>query len=465
MTLTTQKVKQSGTGATNRNVIDKLNDMVSVKDFGAVGNGIINDAPAIQTAINFASVTGKTVFVPAGIYRLDSGVSITSPLSGGFGLVGDGWSTIDSSFNTSGGTRFYYYGSGSALSIVGTALDNIENVHFSGFSIENKSGTTGTTKGIYTTFARWNKFESLYVAGFDIGIDHNHLCWMNSFKNLLVYNNATYGINNSSDGEDSSFDTCYIRYNGVANVVINGAKNCTFTTCDMSNAPNGLLMYGADGASADHANLIGCIFEDCTTTSISLDSASSTPVLYPIVNIVGGRFFKTTSPATYAIKAVKWSTIYAVGFESNYPNFIDTTSGPGDTGIIQIGASKHTGGSAMVVGSGRSTRITDQNHNAVVTVSNGSMSNGWVNNAEKQASYFLDQNNIVHLGGQVQAGSVGTKVFTLPVGCRPQAVSRFAVASNGGFGECYIDPTGDVYALVGSNTRFSFEGISFFAYT
>jgi hypothetical protein len=55
---------QSGIGAVPRTVQEKLRETVSIKDFGAVGDGVTNDTAAIQAAIN----TGKRVFFPAGTY-------------------------------------------------------------------------------------------------------------------------------------------------------------------------------------------------------------------------------------------------------------------------------------------------------------------------------------------------------------------------------------------------------------
>ena len=55
---------QAGTGAVTRTVQDKLRDTVSVKDFGATGNGITDDTAAIQNAIDAANY----VIVPAGTY-------------------------------------------------------------------------------------------------------------------------------------------------------------------------------------------------------------------------------------------------------------------------------------------------------------------------------------------------------------------------------------------------------------
>lgn len=55
---------QAGSNAATRSVQDKLRDMVSVKDFGAVGNGIADDTIAIQAALDSgaATITAKGTF-------------------------------------------------------------------------------------------------------------------------------------------------------------------------------------------------------------------------------------------------------------------------------------------------------------------------------------------------------------------------------------------------------------------
>ena len=55
---------QGSTGAVSRVLTTRLQDYVSVKDFGAVGDGVTNDTAAIQAAIN----SGKPIVFPAGTY-------------------------------------------------------------------------------------------------------------------------------------------------------------------------------------------------------------------------------------------------------------------------------------------------------------------------------------------------------------------------------------------------------------
>jgi len=56
---------QAGSSAVTRTVQDKLRDVVSIKDFGAIGDGVTDDTAAFQAAEAFS---GTQVFVPAGNY-------------------------------------------------------------------------------------------------------------------------------------------------------------------------------------------------------------------------------------------------------------------------------------------------------------------------------------------------------------------------------------------------------------
>ena len=86
---------QAGTGAVQRTVESKLQDVVSVKDFGAKGDGVTNDTAAIQAAINYvqsfhipetyASASpgpGVTELIfPFGVYKITAALTVTRSIS------------------------------------------------------------------------------------------------------------------------------------------------------------------------------------------------------------------------------------------------------------------------------------------------------------------------------------------------------------------------------------------------
>jgi len=59
---------QAGTGAVGRTVQSKLRDLISAKDFGAVGDGVTDDRVAIQAALNAAGTNGGSVYLPPGVF-------------------------------------------------------------------------------------------------------------------------------------------------------------------------------------------------------------------------------------------------------------------------------------------------------------------------------------------------------------------------------------------------------------
>jgi polygalacturonase len=65
----------TATGSTTaRTLANRFADVVNVKDFGAVGDGVADDTAAIQAAIN----TGKSVYFPDGTYIVSSPININS---------------------------------------------------------------------------------------------------------------------------------------------------------------------------------------------------------------------------------------------------------------------------------------------------------------------------------------------------------------------------------------------------
>ena len=65
---------QTGTGAVTQSVSNKLQEVVSVKDFGAIGDGTTDDT----TAFVNADGTSRTIYVPKGTYKIGSNLTLSN---------------------------------------------------------------------------------------------------------------------------------------------------------------------------------------------------------------------------------------------------------------------------------------------------------------------------------------------------------------------------------------------------
>ena len=185
---------QTGTGAIQRTVENKLKDTVSVKDFGAVGDGITNDAVAIQTALNYIRDTGGTlVFPSAATYKCNSALTLLRSSPSGpeqYVIEGNG-STI--TFASSGLT------SGNLFSLGATS---VANSHDTGFIVLKDlriigpetgapySGDTptGSTVGLSLENSLNTTINNVYIQGCYTAIKSNFCFHLRAFSVELKSN-------------------------------------------------------------------------------------------------------------------------------------------------------------------------------------------------------------------------------------------------------------------------------------
>jgi hypothetical protein len=120
----------AGTSAVQRTALTKFRDTVSVKDFGAVGDGTTDDRAAIQAAIDSCITLDRTLFFPSGVYAMssftNSGAGIQIDLvtpANALRMEGES-ATIKSTTTTQAAFMFYVRGSvGKNLSLKGLTFD------------------------------------------------------------------------------------------------------------------------------------------------------------------------------------------------------------------------------------------------------------------------------------------------------------------------------------------------------
>jgi len=162
---------QAGTGAVYRLVQDKLRDTVSVKDFGAIGDGVANDTAAIQAAINY-NLNG-TVFFPAGSYNITATLTVNYDVGTGknsCNLVGTGLgSTLQ--WNGASNTQMFWIqgtsinaGTFSKTLITGLYLKNpVAATGLIGFRIGNFAGPFTRGAGVGNVTIKGNKLDNFAV--------------------------------------------------------------------------------------------------------------------------------------------------------------------------------------------------------------------------------------------------------------------------------------------------------------
>lgn len=126
----------------NYTIGDKLSQYVSVMDFGAVGDGVTDDAAAVQDAIDYVQTLGGNLYFPKGVYLFGSQVTIDrtyAPSGGNF--VGER-NLIISGY----GAEIRTTGAISAFDVKGGWLPN-HNCLIEGFTIYHR-GNTQAVAGI-----------------------------------------------------------------------------------------------------------------------------------------------------------------------------------------------------------------------------------------------------------------------------------------------------------------------------
>jgi hypothetical protein len=150
-------------GAVGRTVHQKLQDLVSVKDFGATGDGTTDDTTAIQAAIYYAQTNGGCVYLPAGIYIISSSLNVQIN-SGGLPLRrpsmrGDG----------AGATTILQTANASGIVVTGYVSNPADYMDLEDFTLQSNS-VSGFGNGISFSDSAFVNIDNVEVKGFENGV-------------------------------------------------------------------------------------------------------------------------------------------------------------------------------------------------------------------------------------------------------------------------------------------------------
>jgi len=253
---------EGGTSAVDQTVESKLQETVSVADFGAVGDGVTDDYTAFVNAIAALPAKGGALYIPpttTNIYRLSQTLSIRKPIH----MYGD----VMGANNTTGTTLYFDANvSGLVFGAYNTSL----------YTTITPDGALGSQYSVLENFL-------ILSAGGATNVDGVVLRVQMTCRNVVargfkrygfrIYNTIGGGGSIEGDGNQWLLDNCKAIYNGDYGFYVNGDDSNTGVANKCFAQLNGT--YGFYDNSLIGNTYIGCDTAGNTTGSFYSDRASS----------------------------------------------------------------------------------------------------------------------------------------------------------------------------------------------
>ena len=298
----------AGTGAVATDVETKLRESVSVKDFGAVGDGVTDDTTSIQAAIDSAYLKGGgTVYLPVGRYMV-SQIEVPQRVilqgdTAGFGAI-----YTNTDVAPRGSVLFGITGTNADIVTITMrlVLDGSQDELTLGYpstGVRHHGGLRDITVwGNRSTTANPPQTRSLNTAGHCIHIKgarfvqlHNVIAAFaaengiqissrdysdgngSQVSNNMMWANTSaisnYGNGFSLSGGDNSFSQLQAGYNGSDGIFTTGSAS-TYSACyAWNNERNGFYFFGS--GDSGKAIITGCRAYDNKSNGFKFDGDQS----------------------------------------------------------------------------------------------------------------------------------------------------------------------------------------------
>lgn len=272
------------TGGILRKMGDKAGDIVSVKDFGATGDGSTDDTTSVQAANDAASAAGKQLYFPAGTYKVSNLTHGTAP------WIGEPRQSIISALN-----------SGSAVYLV--------------------ASPKWLEAGATIASSPWNR---VYGIDFDAGGFKTYTVVLRTYytkvENCRIYGSTDTDLLVSSDAQDATL---------LSSTMVNNEYLNNWIGVDGSTASYGLRVVDTNGKVTDHI-----------VHGNYMSGSSIVALWVPIAagwNITGNHFYGSGTSSAYIYKP-NVGTVFANNYlekearfgSSNTASTTPFTYGPGN---------------------------------------------------------------------------------------------------------------------------------------
>ena len=304
----------AGSGAVATNVQAKLRETVSVKDFGAVGDGVTDDTAAFQAAVDAvqANVFGGTVFIPVGSYKITSTVNLDRSVDITRGRVSFSGADTNS-------TRIVSTHAGAVFSIKnGATTSGVSYQLFEKFTLLGPSKLAGSI-GIATNVVAYITFRNIYVEAFDYGffaenIDHamfDRVFYRFNNQGIYLAKDITPVVPSATQPNNITFLSCVFSSNTSYAAQCVGGSNINFYGGTIEN--NGTVGAGGYGVKFAEcgfeggigANLNGVYFESNNgVADVWLTGTSPFPSFNAVTHNIISCSFHRVSGVSFSVNSV-----------------------------------------------------------------------------------------------------------------------------------------------------------------